>query len=125
MLLYFIESFDLDVKNKQLRPSMLPEFKDKKFIVMVKADWCGHCQHASPEFEKAAEIMKNDNNVLFCYADITGDTAEEKEISKMAKDFFDGFRGFPNISVFKNGKEIKKHSGQRDAETFISLVKNA
>jgi len=122
-MIYYLESFDLDMKNKQLLPSMMPEYKDKKFVVMVKAEWCGHCQHAMPEFQKASEEMKNDKNVLFCYADVTGEMAEEKEISKLARDFFDGFRGFPNISVFQNGKEIAKHSGPRDANAFMNLVK--
>ena len=52
MLLY-IEPSDLDMNNKSIKiPKSL---ENKLMIVMVLADWCGHCKNSMPEFEKAVD----------------------------------------------------------------------
>lgn len=115
--MYYLQSFDLDMNNKILLPGTLPQFKDKLMFVMTKAAWCGHCVHSTPEFEAAAK----ESDVIFCYADITGETPEEKEIKDKVK-FFKDFKGFPNFAIFKNGVELKPFSGERKKQSFISFV---
>ena len=121
-MIYFLESFDFDMDKLTLLPSQLPEYKDKLFMIMVKADWCGHCKTATPEFEKACEILKNDN-VIFCYVNVTGKTPAEVETKPLVSKFFKDFRGFPNITSFKNGKEFVKYNGPRKADSFVQFVK--
>jgi thiol-disulfide isomerase/thioredoxin len=72
-MIYYLEGFDIDMNNKMLLASLLPEYKDKKFVVMVKAEWCGHCKVATPVFENAAKEMENSSDTLYCIADITSD----------------------------------------------------
>jgi len=119
---YYLESFDLDMKNNILKPSLLPEYKDKIFIVMIMADWCGHCKKVKPEYLKAIKDLES-KGVICCFADTTGETGEEKELSKMTK-FFKEFQGFPTFKMFKNGKEIKTHTGPRDAKSFVEFAQN-
>lgn len=119
-MIYYLEASDLDMNNKILLPGLLPENKDKIFVVMVKAEWCGHCKTATPKFEEAAKNMENNPNAMYCIADVT----TEPELSDKTK-FFDDFRGFPHFSAFKNGVEIKgaldKAGGKRDVQTFMNM----
>ena len=122
--MYYLEGFDFDLQNKILLPSTLNEYKDVVFFVMVKANWCGHCKNATPEFEKAAEMAKNMNmNVIFCFADITGETEDEKALKDKVK-MFKNFMGFPHFSCHMNGSEMKPYVGQRTAESFLTFLKN-
>ena len=122
-MLYQLEGFDIDIDNKTLLPSLLPQYKDKKFVVMVKAEWCGHCKVATPFFENAAKEMDNKSDTLYCIADVT----IEKEISSKTK-MFTGFQGYPHFSSFRNGTEIPNAhqiaGGKRDTETFIKMGSN-
>jgi thiol-disulfide isomerase/thioredoxin len=119
-MIYYLEGFDIDMNNKMLLASLLPQYKDKKFVVMVKAEWCGHCKVATPVFEKAAKEMENSSDTLYCIADITSDPAI-KDKTKMFKDF----RGFPHFSSFMNGVEIpndhQNAGGKRDIDTFKKM----
>jgi thiol-disulfide isomerase/thioredoxin len=119
-MIYYLEGFDIDMNNKMLLASLLPQYKDKKFVVMVKAEWCGHCKVSTPVFENAAKEMENSSDTLYCIADITSDPAI-KDKTKMFKDF----RGFPHFSSFMNGVEIpndhQNAGGKRDIDTFKKM----
>ena len=111
---YYIEVDDLDMEQKILKPSR-DSFPDKLVIVMVMADWCGHCKNAKPEFKKAIEISNDE--FIFCFADVTS----EKELSNKTS-FFKNFRGFPHITCFKNGVEIEQHIGGRKSTDFLNFL---
>jgi len=115
----YLEAFDLDTNNKILLPGTLPEYKDKIMFVMVKANWCGHCVSTSPQFEEAAATKPA--NVEFCYANITGDKDEQAMKDKL-KDFFKDFKGFPHLTCFRNGIEIKQYNGQRNKNAFLEFL---
>jgi len=121
MLVHYLESFDFDVDNKVLQPSAAQP--DKLFFVMVMADWCGHCKHAKPEVLKAAKDLENNDKVLICFVNITGETKEEKECKDVAPKFFDGFRGFPHLCIYKGGKEVAKQDS-RKSEDIVKAIRN-
>jgi thiol-disulfide isomerase/thioredoxin len=121
-MLYYLEAFDFDVNKKQLLPSLLPEFKDKLFLIMAKADWCPHCVHATPEFEKTDQLLANNRDIVLCYVNITGETDEEKKSKDIVGKFFDGFRGFPGFYAFMNGKQVGTHNGPREGDAFAKFA---
>ena len=119
---YFLEKGDF--KNGKLNMDIFPEeYKNCTFVVMIMAEWCGHCKNAKPAFIKVAEMMKDNKEVVYCFIDVTVDP-DTKDILKS----LDGFRGFPDFRVFygKDGNEVKdahnKLGGRRDADTFEKLA---
>jgi len=80
--------------------------KHKKILVMVQANFCGHCTNAKPDFQNFADI----DNDVFCTT-IEGDSNKEKEkgLSDRLKSVYPDFRGFPHYALHNsNGKRIKK-----------------
>lgn len=126
--MYYLEENDLDLNNKSLNleDPLLQELINKGskiIIIMVKADWCGHCVHSTPAFEKASETINN-NKIIFCFADITGEKQSEKNLKGKVRDFFKDFKGFPNITCFclENGKEKQKYNGDRSTKSIIEYA---
>lgn len=66
----------------------------KAALVMVYADWCGHCKHLKPEFDKLADHYKDDSRVVIGKLDGPSNRA-------LAKGF--GVTGFPTIFYFAPG----------------------
>ncbi len=116
--IYWLEDFDFN-KDGTLLPSLLEP--DTVFIVIIKAEWCGHCKTTTPKFIEAANKMKNNEKVKFCIADITGERESQKAIKERTQ-YLREFRGFPDIRCFKNGKEHRKYKGNRSAESFMELT---
>jgi thiol-disulfide isomerase/thioredoxin len=119
-MLYYLEPNDLDMDNKMIKiPNSL---KDKLMLIMIKAKWCGHCNNTNPKFiEAAKKSLKNDKDVLFCFADVTADFGSDKTQNLPSK-FFDGFRGYPHLVLFKNGKEVAKYDGNRSPESLLEFI---
>ena len=78
-------------------------FENEKSIVICKAEWCGHCKEAAPEFKKlvsASPITLADGskaNVKMLDAD------EDKEELKN----YD-IKGFPTVLILNNGNNPTK-----------------
>ena len=100
------------------------KYKNCIFVVMIMAEWCGHCKNAKPTFIEVAEMMMGNNEVVYCFIDVTADP-DTKDILKSLV----GFRGFPDFRVFNangDGKEVKdahqKIGGGRDKKTLADLA---
>jgi thiol-disulfide isomerase/thioredoxin len=117
--IYWLEDFDFRADGTLL-PSVLEP--GTIFIVIVKAEWCGHCKTATPKFIEASNKMKDNKNVKFCIADITGERKSQQAIKEKTK-YLSGFRGFPDIRCFKGGQEHRKYKGNRSTESFMELAK--
>ena len=77
-------------------------------MVVIYADWCGHCQAAEPELTKLADKVDGQASV---YA------IESEEYTG------DDVSGYPTIKIVKKGKS-RDYSGGRDAsEMETALLK--
>jgi len=113
---YLVDS-DFDNNGNLVNPE-IP--KDIPVLIMVQANFCGHCTHAKPEFKKLAD---ENNNKIFC-ATIQGDGQEkgEKELGQRLSNMFHKFRGFPEYMLYKNGKFVKQHEGGRSSNELKEFV---
>ena len=92
------------------------ENENEKSIIICKAEWCGHCKEAAPEFKKlvsASPITLADGskaNVKMLDAD------EDKEELKN----YD-IKGFPTVLILNNGNS-KEYPGPRTSESIIEYM---
>jgi thiol-disulfide isomerase/thioredoxin len=113
----YLEDEDFDANGKLLKPH------DKPVVVMIMASWCGYCKKMKPEFQKFADMVNNKD----CYCAVIqsdGATDGEKALGKRAGSFIPGFRGFPTIVKFKDGKYVGTMDGERTVEGLKKFVKN-
>ena len=122
-MVHYLEKHDF-INGKLNMDIFTEKYKNCTFVVMIMAEWCGHCKNAKPAFIEVAEMMKDNKEVVYCFIDVTADP-DTKDILKL----LDGFRGFPDFRVFdgkKNGLEVKDaHAslgGKRDSDTFKKLA---
>jgi len=82
------------------------------------APWCGHCKNLAPEYEAAADTIKESNE------DITLAKVDCTENQELCTEY--GVRGFPTLYVFEDGEKTSQYSGARKADDISSyLLKRA
>jgi thiol-disulfide isomerase/thioredoxin len=92
-------------------------FEDKtKSLVICKAEWCGHCKKAMPEFKKllaASPITLNDGTKAT--VKILDDKENKSEINKY------GVKGFPTVLIVDGGQSTE-YPGERTADKIIDFL---
>jgi len=88
--------------------------KHAHIMVEFYAPWCGHCKKLTPEYAKAAGILKEQGGkAVLAKCDAT-------EHPEIAKDH--GVRGYPTMIPFENGAAQPKFTGARDAHGIASYM---
>ena len=88
-------------------------FQSAKSVVICKADWCGHCKQAAPEFQKLVDAspitLKNGSvaNVTMLDADADKDKLAGYKV-----------RGYPTILI-NNGADPIEYPGDR---TYTGVI---
>lgn len=82
-------------------------------LVEFFAPWCGHCKKLAPEYESAADSLKAQNIKL-----ASVDCTVEKEICEKLV-----IKGYPTLAVFREGKEVAKYQGPREAAAIVKFMK--
>jgi protein disulfide-isomerase-like protein len=84
-------------------------------VVMVKfyAPWCGHCKAFAPEYEKAAQMIKQQGKTyVLANLDATVHTATGQRF---------GIQSYPTIKLFLQRTPIN-YDAPRKAESVISFI---
>ena len=115
----YLQDFDFNAKGDLVNPN-IP--KDKPVIIMIQANFCGHCTVAKPAF---SQFASKNNGRVFC-ATIQGDgqVEGESELGKRLEVIHPGFRGFPGYVKYQNCMRSSVHNGGRevaDLERFASM----
>ena len=90
-----------------------------KELVIVKAEWCGHCKRAAPEFERlaaASPIRLQDGS------SVTVKLLDEKK-DKAVVDTM-GVKGFPTIIYMKDGQRLE-YDGARTFDGVMGFLESA
>ena len=83
-------------------------------LVDFHADWCGPCRMLSPVLDQIAVEMKGKAAVGKVDIDAEQKTAAEFQISSV-----------PTLILFKNGKEVNRLVGLRNADAVKNFVNAA
>ena len=96
--------------------------KHKKILLMIQANFCGHCTTAKPAF-----IEFNNENDDICCLTVRGDDEREsvKKLMSRINNIIPDFRGFPHYVLYdKNGKIIQKELKDRSKKGLEEFVRN-
>ncbi|MFA5250401.1 MAG: thioredoxin [Parachlamydiales bacterium] len=100
--------------------SLLKHLTDENFaaeiaqgVVLVDffAAWCGPCRMLTPIIEEVAKHFQNRAAVAKMDIDAEPKSAEEYQVTSV-----------PTMILFKNGKEVERLVGLRDAQSIIEAV---
>ena len=113
---YLIDS-DIDAKGDLCNPQ-IP--KDKPVLLMIQADFCGHCTKAKPAYQEFAE--KNSGKVFVATIQADGDQKGEKELGQRIEKIDSSFQGFPHYMLYDRNRKRFTHNGGRDVASLQKFV---
>ncbi len=128
-------NFVLQLENKDFHPEthkinltdeakLLRGLNIEKLLVVVYADWCGACQSAKPEIEKAAkELYKS--HILVTSIPVHG-ADQDKALSERLEKIFPGWKGgIPFIAVIDlKTQKVAPYCGARKSEAIVHFAKS-
>lgn len=86
-------------------------------LVIAKADWCGHCRKAAPEFARLKEAspltLGNGKKVIVEELDADKD---KDAVSAL------GVKGFPSLMLVKPGGEQVEYPGERTYDAVVAFL---
>jgi thiol-disulfide isomerase/thioredoxin len=105
------------IHPKMNHPKMNNQKNNNGVIVLFYGDWCGHCHHIMPEWQKFMKKNK-DNKIKIMKIESSNEPVMRKH----------EIRGFPTIRYLPNGLNNKEHvefQGNRhhtDLERFLKSL---
>ena len=83
-------------------------------LVEFYAPWCGHCKRLVPEYERAANLLKEKGSpAVVAKVDATVEKSSASAYS---------IRGYPTLLYFQNGQMVEKYSGARTGEDISNYL---
>ena len=84
-------------------------------VVLVEfyATWCPHCKRMAPIVDQVKELLDGRANVVQLDIDRNQEAAHASEVS-----------GVPTFIVYKEGREMWRHSGEIDGNDLLNKVES-
>lgn len=110
---YYARSVVGFVRQGFQNPTLSPSVKE---FVLYYADWCPHCKHVVPEFDKLApngSVVVGGQNVKVSKYE----ASKDKDKHKAA-----GISGYPTIRFIDVDGTTTEYKGTRTAEEFLKFL---
>ena len=84
-------------------------------VVLVEfyATWCPHCKRMAPIVDQVKELLDGRANVVQLDIDRNQEAADASAVS-----------GVPTFIVYKEGREMWRHSGEIDGNDLLNKVES-
>jgi len=113
ILSFFMPSKPIEEPKPQ--PVAPPAPVHRPAIVLFYADWCPHCQHFKPEWEKLSNVLKNS----------PFDTIDFEQKRDPAEIERNQVTGFPTIRIYPDGypsDNFQVYKGERTADAILQYL---
>jgi thiol-disulfide isomerase/thioredoxin len=98
----------------------------KAVIVLIHADWCGHCRRLEPEWNTMKSSLDNNVKQNIIFEEIESAELDQK-LPLVSKTYLGGkpleYRGFPTIGSIRNGK-FEMYGGGRTAPELLGWIRS-
>ena len=99
------------VKNLAELEQRISQARGKPVMLDFYADWCGPCRMLTPVLDQVAQDVKGKASVVKVDIDQAQKVTEDLQITSV-----------PTLILFKEGKEVKRIIGLRDADFIKGFV---
>jgi len=120
-----------DVKRfNEIAKKVLNNPQTQGLLVKFYADWCGHCQSMTVDWDKITRELKSkyecqNTNCTLTIANIRVQSMDDNDkIIKNVKHIPKDIQGVPSILFVSNGKITQEYSGERVFEQMLSWIIN-
>lgn len=106
-----------DTNNVSEYNEFLRAFKDRPFVVLVYATWCGHCQHMREHWNAASKTASYD--IVEIESSVYNAKSDEND--SFVKAMSGHVSGYPTICKVEN-KKVEHFSGERNKNEFKKFM---
>lgn len=109
-----LKTFDFNVTNNGVYVKKTIA-RDKPGMLLIYADWCGHCQRFKPVFNQIHGKIGSSFN---CLSINDEQLSKDPRLSRALN-----FKGFPTIKFFdQNGKITHDYNGNRESSQILDHI---
>ena len=99
--------------------------KPKVVIVLIHADWCGHCQQLKPEWQQMKDNLNEKEMSNIQFEEVESGVLNDR-LPEISNNYIDGksieYRGFPTIGSISNGR-FNQYGGERNSKNLLEWVR--
>lgn len=99
------------------------KYKPPYVVCMIFGNYCGHCVHAKPEFQKFANAIRPVPGVEVACIQTDGQASEQALANRLSQVLRGTpFRGVPMFIALKDGVFYAEHKGPRTEKALLEFV---
>ena len=93
------------------------DVKDGKKLVLLYADWCGHCKKLKPDWDALSSEMNTNTQTKMIKVNVGENDEKSKEINEKYQ-----LKGFPTIVLLDKGELVETYEGNRNIKSIKSFI---